>query len=104
MSFLLSVVIQVINENHIRTLEGERNPPIAAYPDGPVIFKAAMKRMQVVARGVQIVWHDGGIQGRQKVAQPCGVLRPYPRLRARLSELLQSFVTVALDHSYSVCT
>src|ERR1035438_6462565 len=71
---LLSVVVQVIDENHVDLLECERNSPIAAYPDGPVIFEAPAKRMQIISWRVHISCHGSHIQGRKKLAPSCSVL------------------------------
>src|SRR5271157_4832523 len=60
--------------------------------------------MQVIPWRVHIACHCGSIQSCQQDAQSGRMFWPDSRLRTRLSEFLQAFVTVTLDHLYSVYT
>jgi len=44
------MVVNVVNEDRIASIEREYNPPIAAHLDGPVPPKLAGERMQIPTR------------------------------------------------------
>ena len=70
------MVIQIIDEDHIGTIECESHPPITVHPDRPVAFKATVKRMEFVSGRIQIICLGGHIQRSQQVAYPCRMLGP----------------------------
>jgi hypothetical protein len=74
------MVVKVINQNYIRAFEGERNPPIAAYPNGPMVIEASAKRVKLITRRVHIACHGGYIQSRKQLAQPFSMILPDSRL------------------------
>jgi hypothetical protein len=69
-----------------------------------VILKIPTERMKVASGSTHIVWFGCRIQSSKQGSQPRCVLRSDTRLRAILSEPLQTFMAVTLDHRYSVYT
>ena|SRR5580658_2270851 len=102
--FLPLVVIQVIDQNHVGFLECKRNSPIAAHRNGPVIPERSMQRMEAVPWRIHVAWPGRRIQRSKKKPQARRVFRPNACLGTGLSKPPKTFVTVALDHMYSVCT
>jgi hypothetical protein len=98
------VVIQVVDQNYIGSLECKRDSPIAIYRNGPVILERSMQLAQFVAWRAHIAWCGCRIQRTQKKSQTRRMFRSDACLGTRLSKPLQAFVTVALDHLYSVYT
>jgi hypothetical protein len=96
------VIIPVINQDRIFALEPESQPPIAAHSNGPVAFQVSTQRMQPPTGRIHIFRGPCVVEREELVAQPIRVGRLDSRFRPCAEEQLDSLVTKAPNHSYSV--
>jgi hypothetical protein len=96
------MIILIVNENYVLTLEAESQPPIAAHIHGPMTSKLTFQGMQVVAGGIHIAGPAGHVQSSKQPPQTLGVGGLDAGFGASFGEEPKAFVPVALNHSYSV--
>jgi len=96
------MVVVIINEHRVLTLERERESPIAAYRNGPMTLQISTEAMQLPARGVHVPGGSGVVQREELLAQPLSMARLDLCSRSRPEEQFVSLMTDALDHLYSV--
>ena len=92
------MVVPVIDQNGIRTVECERDPPIAAHGYRVVPGQLAMQPVEAPAGQVHIARLAGSVQVLQLQAQPLDVLGPDASLGAGLEECLKSGMAERADH------
>jgi hypothetical protein len=73
---LLSVIVQIIDKDDIGTVKRKWLSPVAADPNGLMIFKVRAEWVQMISGRVHIRCHCCNIQGRQQFAKPACVFRP----------------------------
>ena len=96
------MIVLVVDENYVLTVETKCEPPVPTDPDRPMAGKLGFQGMQDVAGSIHIAGPGGDVQSSEEPPQ----LRSMRGLNAGLGtcfrEELQSFVAIALDHAYSV--
>ena len=97
-----SVVVSIVHEHGIFTLEGECQTPVAADIYRPMPLKLAEQGVQSPARRIHVLWRLRIIQRKKLLPQPLGMVRLDFRLRSSPEELLDTLVPEALYHPYSV--
>jgi hypothetical protein len=96
------MVVVVIDEHRVFAFESEGESPVAAYRDCPVIFQVAMQGMQLPPRRVHVFCRAGVVERKQLLAKALGMAGLDFGFRPGPEEQLDSLVTKASDHSYSV--
>jgi len=96
------MVVAVIDEHGVFAIKSECEPPVAAYRHRPVVFQIATQGMQLPARSVHIFRRSGIVQREQLPAKPLSMAGLDFGSRSRPEEQLDSLVTKAFDHTYSV--
>ena len=96
------MVVAVINEHGVFAVESERETPIAAYRHRPMTFQIAMQRMQLPSRRFHVVGRPRVVEREQLSAKPFRMVSLDLGFRSRPEEQLNSLVTKAFDHTYSV--
>lgn len=97
-----SAVILVVNENDVRFVERECQPPIAADRYRPMARQIALQGMEVVSRSVHVFGTACDVQRRQQPSQPLRVFGLNTSFGSSFGKPLQTFMPITEDHVYSV--
>jgi hypothetical protein len=93
------MVIFVINNGYIWTVELECDAPIAAHTHCPRILSVPFQLMQIQSGQVHIAGTGGDVQSTQDKSQSTRVSNLNACFGSREKEFLQTFVLEVLDHS-----
>ena len=96
------MVVLIIDEHSVFTLEGEGEPPIAAYRHRPMVLQFPVQGMQLPAGSIHVLRRPGIIQREELLTQPPCMTRLDFSFQSRPEEQFDSLVTEAFDHLYSV--
>jgi hypothetical protein len=96
------VIITVIDQDHIVTVESKGQPPVSANLNGPLTCKLAFEWMKPPPRWFYIARTCSGIQHGELKTQPRGMGWPDSSLRAATEEILQAGVSKASNQVYIV--
>lgn len=69
------MVVLIIEKDHVFFFELKDEPPIAIDSNCPMIRQSALKRMQLIPRGIHIAWSRSDIQSGQEPAQSNRMIR-----------------------------
>ena len=94
----LLVVVLIVNEDSVLTLKLERQTPVSADADRPMILEFPGQRMKLPSGSVHVARLPGVVEGKQLQAQPARVLRLNPGFRSGAEELLHTPMPEALNH------
>src|SRR6202161_1374558 len=97
-----SVVVLVIHQDCVFTLERKRQSPISVHLDRPVSRQMALQRMPVPTRNIHFDCALYCVQQLQLKLESRGMLRLDPCLRFGLEKPLNPVMLEAPYHSYSV--
>jgi hypothetical protein len=98
-SFPCSMIITIIDQDYIVTVETECQLPAPVYLDRPVTCKLALERMKPPPRWFDITRPRSGIQRGKLKTQSSGMSGLDAGFRAGMEEFLQAGVSKALDHN-----
>jgi hypothetical protein len=76
------VIVLVVDENGILSLERERQTPIAIHPYGPMPGGVAFEQVKPPAGNIHVLWVGGGIELGKLTTQLRGVRWLNPGLAA----------------------
>jgi hypothetical protein len=93
------VIILIVHEDRVLTFKPERQAPVSADADCPVISELAGEAMKSPPRSIHIFRPLGIVKREQLQAKLVAVLCLNAGLRPHLKELFQATVAEALDHS-----
>src|SRR5271169_4537867 len=93
------VIVLIVDEDCILTFKPERQTPVPANADRPVIPEFPGQPVQLPSRGIQVRWLARIVEREQLQAQPAGMLRLNPSFRSRAEKPLHAPMPEALDHS-----
>ena len=92
------MVVLIIDEDGVFAFKLERQPPVSADADCPVIFEFRSQPVKVPARSTHVDRLPGVIEGKQLQPQLAGVFGLNSSFRSRAEEFLHTAVPKALDH------
>ena len=93
------VIVLIVHEYCVLAFKLERQAPVSAHADRPVIFEMAGQSMKPPSRCIHIFRPLGIVKREQLQAKLVGMLRLNAGFRPRFEELFQAPVAEALDHS-----
>jgi hypothetical protein len=94
-----SVIVLVINDNHIFTVKPKSQPPVPAHANRPMILQSSAKAVQLPPGGVQVSWMSGIVEGKQLQPQFVRVFGLYSGFRSGAEKPLQAAVPEAFYHT-----
>src|SRR5579864_4297320 len=94
----LLVIILIVDENRVLTFKLERQAPVSADADRPVVFEFSGQRVELPSRGVHVPRPPSIVRGKQLQAQFAGMLRLNSSLRSGAEEFLHPAMPEAFDH------
>jgi hypothetical protein len=96
------MVVLIVHEDRVLAFKRKREPPITANTYGPMTLKAAVKRVQLVARSIHISRTACRIQRSEQISESSCLRRLNSCLRSGFGKPPQSFVPITPNHAYSV--
>lgn len=94
----LLVIVLIVDEDRVLAFKLERQTPVSADADRPVILEFSDERMKFPSRSVHIARPPGIVEREQLQAQLARVLGLNPSLRPGAKEFFHAAVLEALDH------
>lgn len=96
------MVVHKINIKGISVRKPEDNSPIGPNGDSPITFPVTLKRVQAVARKIQIPGRHSRVQDRKDVFNLLEQVRPDAAYVSILEQAPQTAVAEGPDHTVSV--
>lgn len=93
------VIVLIVHQDCVLAFKFEREAPVSADVDSPVILEMAGETMKPPSRSTHIFRPLGIVQREQLQAKLVGMLWLNARFRSRFKELFQATVAKAPDHS-----
>jgi hypothetical protein len=96
------MVIAVIDQDHIATVESKSHSPVPTHLNRPLTCKLAFESMKPPRGRFYVARTLSGIERSKLKTQPCSMRGLDTGFRAGAEETLQAGVSKALDHMQSV--
>jgi hypothetical protein len=96
------VVILIIDENGVFSIEAKRKPPISIYAYCPMGREVGGQSMKLPSGNIHVFGPLGGIQNGKLLVQLLGMTGLNPGFRTGQEKLLDSFMPEAADHSGTI--